>query len=258
MDEKKLQLLSKQLVTSKDDYMNSLRKNIDLYASQKDITIRAIAEEADISLNTLNSILYGNVKDCKLSTIISLARAFHISIDELVGCETISSAARDSIQITRNLPEHSQYLIHWFIKHQEIQMQHPNRRHLLNVMHPNLLSNGNLKMSSKYSLIDISEIPLSIRPKVFVGMKLKCDHYMPIYSPYDILLIANDRDPHLSENCVILVCDCLFIAKRKVETINGQEVVRYYSIRDQKPRLYEDEVEELIGYIAGVYTDTNI
>ena len=107
MDEKQLQLLSKQLVTSKDDYMNSLRKNIDLYASQKDITIRAIAEEADISLNTLNSILYGNVKDCKLSTIISLARAFHISIDELVGCETISSAARDSIQITRNLPEHS-------------------------------------------------------------------------------------------------------------------------------------------------------
>lgn len=75
MDEKQLQLLSKQLVTSKDDYMNSLRKNIDLYASQKDITIRAIAEEADISLNTLNSILYGNVKDCKLSTIISLARA---------------------------------------------------------------------------------------------------------------------------------------------------------------------------------------
>lgn len=38
MDEKQLQLLSKQLVTSKDDYMNSLRKNIDLYASQKDIT----------------------------------------------------------------------------------------------------------------------------------------------------------------------------------------------------------------------------
>ena len=32
MDEKQLQLLSKQLVTSKDDYMNSLRKNIDLYA----------------------------------------------------------------------------------------------------------------------------------------------------------------------------------------------------------------------------------
>ncbi len=258
MDKKQLQLLSKQLVTSSDDYMNNLRKNIDLYVSQKDITIREIAEEADISLNTLNSILYGNVKDCKLSTIISLARAFHVSIDELVGCETISSATRDSIQITRNLPDHAQYLIHWFVKHQELQMQQTNRRHLLNVMQPNLMPDGSLKITSDYTQIDINEIPASIRSKVFVGLKLKCEHYMPVYSPYDIMLIANDRTPYLSENCVILASGCLFIAKRKTETVNGQEVVRYYSIRDQKPRLYEDEVEELIGYIAGVYTDTSM
>lgn len=113
-------------------------------------------------------------------------------------------------------------------------------------------------MTSDYSLIDISEIPSSIRSKIFIGIKLKCDHYMPIYSPYDILLIANDRTPHLSENCIILASGCLFIAKRKCETIHDKEVVRYYSIRDQKPRLYEDEVEEVIGYVAGVYTDSSV
>ncbi len=258
MDEELLQKLSKQLVTDSDNYMNSLRKNLDLYVAQKDITIREIAEEADISLNTLNSILYGNVKDCKLSTIIALSKAFHISIDELVGCETIEPSMRECIQISRNLPKQSRYLVQWFIHHQKQLMQRPNRRHLLNVVQPILTDNGNLKMSSEYTLLDISTIPESIRSKVFVGMKLKCDHYMPTYSPYDILLIANDRNPFLSENCVILASNSIFIAKRKTETVNGKEVVRFYSIRDEKPRLYEDEVEEVIGYIAGVYTDSEI
>ena len=38
----------------------------------------------------------------------------------------------------------------------------------------------------------------------------------------------------------------MFLAKRKVE--NG--LVKYYSIRDGKFRLNEDDVDEVIGYIA--------
>lgn len=258
MDNNRLKSLSKELVTDHDDYMNSFRKNLDLYVSQRDITIREIAEEADISLNTLNSILYGSVKDCKLSTTIALARALHISIDELVGCETISENTRRSIQITRNLPQSSQYLIHWFVKNQERQLTDSPRRRMLNVMQPTLAENGNLLLNSEYKHIDISTIPTAIRSKIFLGIKLKCEHYMPTYSPYDILLIANDRTPSLHENSVIVCSGCIFLAKRKAETVDGKEIIRYYSIRDEKPRLYEDEVEEVIGYIAGVYTDNEL
>ena len=38
----------------------------------------------------------------------------------------------------------------------------------------------------------------------------------------------------------------LFIAKRKIE----DGIVKYYSIRDDKFRLNESEVDEVIGYIA--------
>ena len=38
----------------------------------------------------------------------------------------------------------------------------------------------------------------------------------------------------------------LFIAKRKVE--NG--LVKYYSIRDGKFRLNENDIDEVVGYIA--------
>lgn len=258
MDDNRLKTLSKELVTDEDDYMNSYRKNLDLYVSQRDITIREIAEEADISLNTLNSILYGSVKDCKLSTTIALARALHISIDELVGCGTISDDTKRAIQITRNLPQSSQYLVHWFVKNQERQLLSSSKRRLLNVMHPSVTDTGNILLTSEYNHLDISHLPPAIRSKIFLGIKLKCDYYMPTYSPFDILLIANDRTPYLHENSVIVCSGSLFIAKRKSETVNGKETVRYYSIRDEKPRLYEDEIEEVIGYIAGVYTDQDM
>lgn len=258
MDNNRLKTLSKELVTDQEDYMNSFRRNLDLYVSQRDITIREIAEEADISLNTLNSILYGNVKDCKLSTTIALAHALHISVDELVGCNTLSDDTRRSIQITRNLPASSQYLVHWFVKNQERQLSSPSKRRKLNVMQPVLADNGNLLLTSEYKHINIDHVQDSIRSKIFLGIKLKCEYYMPTYSPYDILLIANDRKPSLHENSVIVCSGCIFIAKRKSETINGQQIVRYYSIRDEKPRLYEDEIEEVIGYIAGTCTDDEL
>lgn len=258
MDKSLLKTLSKELVTDQDDYMNSFRKNLDLYVSQKDITIREIAEEADISLNTLNSILYGNVKDCKLSTTIALAQALHISVDELVGCATLNDDTRHSIQTTRNLPASAQYLIHWFVKNQARQFSAASKRRMLNVMQPTLTENGNLLLNNEYKHLDISNLSPEIRAKIFLGIKLKCDYYMPTYSPYDILLIANDRTPYLHENSVIICSGSIFIGKRKAETVNGEEIIRYYSIRDDKPRLYEDEIEEVIGYIAGTCTEEDL
>ena len=71
---------------------------------------------------------------------------------------------------------------------------------------------------------------------------------MPHYSPYDILLIANDRNPQGHEDSLLRIDGCLYIARRKIE--NG--VAKYYSIRDGKFRKNEDDVDEVIGYIAYV------
>ena len=75
---------------------------------------------------------------------------------------------------------------------------------------------------------------------------MPCEHYMPTYSPYDILLIANDRDAKANENVLIRTDGNLFLAKRKAK--NG--IVKYYSIRDGKFRLNEEDIDEVVGYIA--------
>ena len=98
--------------------------------------------------------------------------------------------------------------------------------------------------------IDITEIDKEYSCKVFFGITMPCDHYMPAYSPYDILLIANDRQPTPHENSLIRVNGCLFIAKKK----NNE----YFSIRDGKFRLNEHEIDEHIGYVACTIRNDNM
>ena len=94
---------------------------------------------------------------------------------------------------------------------------------------------------------DITDIGEEYRSKIFFGITMPCDHYMPTYSPYDILLIANDRNAQGKENSLLRIDGNLYIAKRKVE--NG--IAKYYSIRDGKFRINEEDVNEVVGYIAG-------
>lgn len=247
----RLKEISMNLCSDKQNYMRSFRKNVDMYVSEKDITLREISEVADMSFDTLKNFLYKDSVDCKLSTAIKLARALQVSVDELVGAETIPRLTMESIQMCRNLPDNDVFLIRWFIRYLDKLNNdtEPNKRYI-SVMELECNGNGNLKITSNYRKEDITELDSEVKGKVFFGITMPCDHYMPHYSPYDILLIANDRPPKMNENCLIRVNGLLHIAKRKCEC----DVAKYYSIRDGKFRLNETEIDELIGYIAHAMT----
>ena len=243
----KLNELSKNLSANRDDFISAFRHNLFMYIDEKEITIKDISEKANVPFSTLNSFLYGDSKDIKLSTAVKLAHALNVSIDELVGADTINEVSRESIAICRNLPDNALYLVRWYIRYIDSlnRKNEPNKRYV-SVMELECNHNGNLKMTTSYRHIDITDIDEEYRYKVFFGITMPCDHYMPTYSPYDILLIANDRNAKINENVLIRTDGNLFIAKRKTE--NGN--IKYYSIRDGKFRLNENEVDEVIGYIA--------
>ena len=92
MDKEKLKNISKNLSADSNDFMSAFRKNMFMYIDEKDITIKDISEESDVPFSTLNTFLYGNSKDIKLSTAVKLAKALNVSIDELIGAETIPVA----------------------------------------------------------------------------------------------------------------------------------------------------------------------
>lgn len=245
----KLNELSKNLSANRDDFISAFRHNLFMYIDEKDITIKDISENANVPFSTLNSFLYGDSKDIKLSTAVKLARALDVSIDELVGAETINDVSRESIAICRNLPDNALYLVRWYIRYIDSlnKKNEPHKRYV-SVMELECNSNGNLNITSNYRHIDITDIGEEYRSKIFFGITMPCDHYMPTYSPYDILLIANDREPYRNENSLLRIDGQLRIAKRKIE--NG--IAKYYSIRDGKFRINEEDVDEVVGYVAYV------
>ena len=98
MEKENLRKISRKLSADKTDYMTVFRENLFTYVDDKDITLTEIADKAGIPLSTLNSFLYGNTSDPKLSTVVKLSRALEISIDELIGAETITDKQREILE----------------------------------------------------------------------------------------------------------------------------------------------------------------
>lgn len=226
---------------------DSFRQNIWKYAEEKNMTIVDLANNSQIPINTINSFLHRISNDMKISNVARIAKTLGVSIDELVGAGTISPLSLESLAMCRDLPENDLYLVRWFIRylHALNAKIEPNKR-CISVMLPSVDNDGNLKITSDYEKTDVSNLKEPLRSKVFMGVKLNCDNYMPHYLPSDVLLIANDRAPSPNENCLVRVGKYLFIVKQKSE--NG--TVKYYSIRDGKYRVDSSEIDELIGYIA--------
>lgn len=257
MDNQLLKELSKNLVAEPTDYMKSLRQNLSMYLENKKISLASIAEAANISQDTLKTLLYGKSNDCKLSTVIALSRALGVSIDELVGAGTLEPLSCESIQITRNLPDHLVYFIRWAIRYHEKQIESNKiTSKAINVMTLDCSNNGNLMMTNNFDLCDFKELENFVSYKVFMGIKIPCENYMPVLSAGDVLLLANDRNPLQNEMVVVVTGNYAKIVRRKEEIVNGKKTARYYSIRNNQFLANENMIDEVIGYVVKVvHTD---
>lgn len=66
------------------DNMRNVIKNVDYLRNQRKWTLEETAEKADMPFPTLNAVMYGNSKTIMLSTIERLARAFGITVAEML------------------------------------------------------------------------------------------------------------------------------------------------------------------------------
>lgn len=247
-----LKKLSKKMVANPNDYMDSLRRNIFMVTTEGKMTLHEIAESAGISFETLKSLVYGDSKDCKLSTVVALAKALNVSVDELVGCGTIDPIVVESMQISRNLPNTYLRFVRWAIRYHERMVSTKKvSEKAISIMHAECNNEGNILFTNNYELEDISGIQDIIRPKVFVGIKLPSDAYMPKYAEGEVLLIANDRKPMPKETAVIIYGGFMWLAKRMPVSDDKNAEYGFFSIRDGKFRVLEKDIEELIGYVAG-------
>lgn len=232
------------------NYIETFRKNIDRLMAQHDYTIVELSEFADMSFSTLKNFLYDKeAKDCRLSTAIKLAEVFDVTIDELVGILDAKTARQ--LDSYRTLPKSSQALIDWYINNEVFIHSQHDKTKPITIMLPVCAHNGNLKKTSDYIHFDASVLDNELYHKVFFGIKIPCDHYLPHYRQNDILLIANDRNAMNNEDTVVLINDNIVITHR----VSQDGIILYYGIRDKVLHAKDSKMAQVIGYIAKVINE---
>lgn len=254
MDKEKLKKLSYNLTTNKDNFIESFRRNIYMYLKEKDVTLKEICEHSGVPYSTLNNLLYGNQRDFKVSTAIALARTFGVSIDELIGAEVLDSLTRERLAICRTLPKHSLYLVQWFIREQKRLNEEfsPKKGKVVSVMQP-LYVNGRLNPTNVFEPLNIDILSDNVKSKVFMGIRITCEDYMPHYSPYDTLLLANDRETRVQERCIILYYGKILIVTKTERIENDKKIIEYIGIRDKNIIIKKQDLDTIIGYVVCTY-----
>lgn len=231
--------------------MDSMRENIGLLRTYYGWSVRVLAEKANISDDTLQTFLKGKSKDCNLLTAIRIARALHVSIDELVGAETIEHDTRECIAMSRSMPEHIRYLNKTFIKHQyNIHSQFEEGTKNLPVYLPECV-NGYLKTTNVTKTVNIDHLSDELKTRACIGIQIPCDHYEPFYMPNDIILLSADRNAVNNERCVISYKGNYFFAIKKIYIEGNEKKVKYISMLGSNTVVFPNEVEDKLGYVIG-------
>lgn len=251
MGNEKNKILDENLVSNPTNFIDSFRQNIFHLMDTRDWSIRELSEKADMPFETLKSFLYGDARDCKLSTAVKLAKAFDISIDELVGADTMNPLTRESMAICRKLPDYVVYLIRSFIRHQ-YQVHSKFDENSINI--PVLLPechNGYLQTTNITDTVCIDHLSNGLKSKVCMGLKIPCEHYEPFYMPDEIILLAADRDAQHNEKCVVSYRGNFFLTRKIYYIENGEKRFKYVSLIDGKSEILPRDLDDKLGYVVG-------
>lgn len=246
MKKELFKVIRKNLVVQNEKLsgMDCLRENLRMYIDNRAITLIKLSEEANISMETLKTLIYSHSKDCRLSTISALAKALQVTTDELTG----SMDKRTALSLASyqdDLPLRSKRIIDWNIKHEIHELAKYPGQKVIRLMTPEINEFNNLKRTLYSEYMDISNLGEELVTKAYFAIKLPCDFYEPIYFENDILILANDRKATPNEKVVILENGNIAIVKRKVE--NG--VINFYSIIDGSLYSTDKPSIETYGYV---------
>ena len=254
--EEKLKEISTHLmVTDNADDIATLRRNVEMYVQDPDITIRDISERSGVPIATLNHLLYQNQQGIRLSTVIALARALGVSVDELAGCQTLQKEMRESLKICRGLPESAVLLIRYFIRHQQMLYSHSKKSNCISIFTPKY-ENGILATTNVSEMVDLTNFPSNVQSKVYTGIRIPNDKYMPYYLENEIILVACDREAVKGEHCIITSNGGIYIVKKDEIIEDGVKTKKYISIFESADVIPDSKVDDKIGYIVG-FIDTN-
>ena len=187
--------------------LQALRDNLRKLLKQHKMTLNTLSIQADLSEDTLRSLIYSHAKDVKVSTVIKIAKVFNCSIDTLLGRSIYSFHEEHIIEQLRLLSGRSLRAILALI---DLESQTTLRssftgKDFITVFLPtgNLID-GQFYDTSSFETLDISDYPNSLKNSVDFGFKILSENFLPLYDRNDILLLSRKQIPEQNDIALFL------------------------------------------------------
>lgn len=184
--------------------LNYFRSHIKEELKKEGLTLSSLSQKADLSEDTLRSLIYGKSQDVKLSTITKIAEVLDCSIDYLIGrydwfydeppikkIQTLSPRSIQTIQKLITLELNSTQL--------------PSQKHsnIIPILIPTgKVKDGNYYDNTTFQEHDISDYPNHLQQIINLGIMINSDYYEPTYYKNDILLLSTEKKPEFGDIAV--------------------------------------------------------
>lgn len=183
------------------------RQNLRTILHRNKITLNALSVEADLSEDTLRSILYGRSKDIRLSTIIKVADVLNLSLDEMVGRSIYSMQGEKLVRQIQSLPAHSLCAIQALIdlESNACTKSSATGKDYISVFVPTgNIQDGLFYDSCNFQSINLSQYPKDLKVAADFGFKITTSNFEPIYFMEDILLLSQKQKPNYNDTVLYL------------------------------------------------------
>lgn len=228
---------------STTEWIDIFRGNVLSEMEKQNLSMKEFALKSGLPLSTVGAFVYGQVKDVRVSTAITLSKTLGVGLDSLIGANTLSEHHLRLLENYDMLNNTGKCFVSWYAEHLRMEQENSHKKiQMVCVMH--------MKVKDGYMMLtrdcEQMEIPFECNGKIYFGFTLPCDFYMPHYCKNEIILVANDRKPYFDEHCLIRMGEAVYFARRKIIGNDPQ----YFSIRDGKFRVRESDVDEFLGYVV--------
>lgn len=177
--------------------LDYFRKHIKEELKKNNLTLSKLSKEADLSEDTLRSLIYGKSTDVKLSTLSKIADVLNCSIDSLIGRNNWFFDEK-LLKKLESLSPRSIKSVETLIKLELASTQQPSNKgqDMISVLIPTqTMVDGFYYDHANFISHDISAYPASLKKMIHLGILITNDNYEPNYYMNDILLLSTERKP---------------------------------------------------------------
>ena len=188
---------------------------------EKKITLSALALKADLSEDTLRSVVYGKSQDIKLSTVIKIADVLDCPLDDLVGRNYYSEEEKVLHKRIHRFAGHSLRAVQYFSELEEsMALQHSSKGEMVIPVFSLLgnMKDGMYGHGHSTEKLDITDYPSVLREDADFGLKILSDHFEPIYFLNDILICSCKRPPEYNDIVLYFDVNGRFFLRKYLET----------------------------------------